>query len=387
LTVDELRSAIAHELGHFMGGDTRLTTFAVRTHALFESLVSTTQRDPFREGKGHYAVQGGFALAQSIAQGLVRTYGRLYLRVTMSTSRRQELAADALSASIVGGAIAARALEKVEVLAPMYMHYVNADVGHAVSLGAMPKDLTAAFDALRERKLAGDAGRALVDAAHRCVTGPFDSHPALGDRVRALASNGDPRREPDERIASLLFADPDALDAWLVDETRARVVAALSSNGRRVPTTRALAWSSIAGDVYVPEATQAARRAAERLHAQFPNATTVGAMFASVWRAAAQGKFVEVALRVHPALGRMPRQQGERAAVRVIDELLTILMRGAILERGGTMEPNLGEGAVALRLGDEHVVPAALLRRLSTDPAAGRAALDALATRLERVAD
>ncbi len=53
LTVDDLRVGIAHELGHFAGGDTRLTTIAVQTYALFESVITATERDPFRIGTRH----------------------------------------------------------------------------------------------------------------------------------------------------------------------------------------------------------------------------------------------------------------------------------------------------------------------------------------------
>src|SRR5579859_4471268 len=153
LRVDELRSAIAHELGHFLGGDTRLTAFRMQTHALFASVVTATERDPFRQGTSHYAVEGGFALANAIGRGLVRTYGRFFLWVTHATGRRQELAADALSAALVGAPTAARALETAAVAIPLYMRYLQGDVGFAVTKGAMPSDLVAGYDRLRARFL------------------------------------------------------------------------------------------------------------------------------------------------------------------------------------------------------------------------------------------
>ena len=55
LSVEELGSGVAHELGHFAGGDTRLTGFSTQTHALFASVVENVQRDPFRVGTRHAA--------------------------------------------------------------------------------------------------------------------------------------------------------------------------------------------------------------------------------------------------------------------------------------------------------------------------------------------
>src|ERR1700733_5291973 len=96
LTVDELRAGIAHELGHFIGGDTRLTAFTAQTHALFASVVTTVARDPFRTGTTHFAIEGGLAFAEALGRMLVSGYGRLFLRIMRPLGRRQERAADAL---------------------------------------------------------------------------------------------------------------------------------------------------------------------------------------------------------------------------------------------------------------------------------------------------
>jgi Zn-dependent protease with chaperone function len=387
LTVDDLRVGIAHELGHFVGGDTRLTTFAVQTHALFASVVRTMERDPFRVGTQHHAIEGGLAFAQMLGRVLVNGYGRLYLRLTRSMSRRQELAADALSAAIVGNDAARRALEKISVGAPLYGRYLQSDVGFAVTRGAMPMDLSPGFARLRERLLATDAGRSFVAAVRMRATDPYDTHPALADRLRALEPRaGASETRPDERPAVALFADPAALDAWLHEATRERVIAAAAADGRSVGAVRSLPWSSIPGEVYAPAAREAARRAAERLHPLFPEATSLGAMFAAVWRELDRGSMAQVALRLDPGLGQMPRDDGERAATRLCGELLATLMQGALLERGAVMQDSLGEEDLVLRAGEERVAPGELLRLLATDGKAGRAAFESWAARLEGAA-
>ncbi len=179
------------------------------------------------------------------------------------------------------------------------------------------------------------------------------------------------------------MADARALDAWLLDATRERVLAAAAASGRTVGLVRALSWASIPGEVYAPAALEAARRACERLHPLFPQAATIGAMFAQVWRGLESGRATEVALRLNPGLGQMPQQHGERLAVLQCGELLATLLRGAALERGAIVEDSLGEPELILRLGDERVAAGEHLRLLATDPPAGRAALDRWAGRFE----
>jgi Zn-dependent protease with chaperone function len=382
LTVDELRAGIAHELGHFIGGDTRLTTFTAQTHALFASVVTTVARDPFRTGTTHFAIEGGLAFAEALGRMLVGGYGRLFLRIMRPLGRRQERAADSLSAELVGGRTTARALEKIAIRAPLYERYLEMDVGFAVGKGAMPSDLSAGFARALEINLASEEGRRFVEAVRTRLTDPYDTHPSLYDRLLALEGSVDPAGDRDNRLAASLFDDAAALEGWLAEATRDRVVQAYVLEGRTLPALRVLSWSAVPDEVYAPAAREAARRLAERLHPMFPKATTMASMFASVWGALETGKMVEIALRLHPGLASMPRAEGERGAVRLSGEALSVLLQGALIERGAVFEDSLGASSLVLRYEEERVVPAELLRLLAQDLPAGRTALDAWVKRL-----
>ena len=154
--------------------------------------------------------------------------------------------------------------------------------------------------------------------------------------------------------------------------------------GRTLPAVRSLPWAEIPGEVYAPAAKETAHRVAERLHPLFPSASTMGALFASVWRSLEADKMVAMVLRLNPGIGRMPRNEANRAALRMCIELLGTLFEAALLERGATIEELVGEPSVVLKLGDERVAPGALLGRLRSDPPAARQALGAWAQRLER---
>jgi Zn-dependent protease with chaperone function len=382
LTVDELCAVIAHELGHFIGGDTRLTTFAVQTHALFASVFVAVDRNPFHVGTQHYAIEGGFAIAEAIGQALVNAYARVFLVLTRPLERRQELAADALSASLVGRGATMRALDKTAIQGALYMRYLDADVGFAVTRGAMPSDLTEGFASLRASFLETDAGRVFAEKVRTRPTRAFDSHPALAERLRAVALQTESAHKEDSRPATGLFADPAALEGWLTEATREQVIAAAVKSGLTVPTLQSLSWSEIPAVAYTPFAWEAARRASERLYALFPHATTIGAMFVATWEGLEAGRLPELAIRLDPSLGQLHPMEAEPLAKRLALEVLTALMQGALLERGASAEASLGERSLVFRWGEERICPSELMIDLTTGSDESRATLGRWAARL-----
>lgn len=384
LSVDQLRAGIAHELGHFMGGDTRLTTFSVQTHALFVSVLNTTERDPFRAGTQIESVEAGLAFARTIGDWLVAAYGRLFLRLTRPIDRRQELAADALAASLTSVRTTASTLERVEVDSQLYVAYVNDDVGHAVRHGAMPTDLMAGFHRMREQLFAGDGGRKLVDAAKASQTDPYDTHPALGERLRALEALPNMTLTEDDRPASALLLDSASFDAWLVQATRERVIAAVLASDGKVGTVRDLPWAGIAAEAFAPGVKEAARKLAARLHPKFPSASNLGAMYAMAFRHFSSGKDAELAQLLEPAhsLDLSP-EHAAHVATLVSCHALGTLLQGALLEAGATVEDSVGSATLTLRFEGERIDVLAMFRIFGTDRAAGLASLSRWADRFE----
>jgi Zn-dependent protease with chaperone function len=384
LTVDELRAGIAHELGHFIGGDTRLTTFSIKTHALFESVLVTVERDPFREGTRHEAIEAGMAFARALGNLLVGAYGRLFLRITRSIDRRQELAADALSAMLVGVPATKSALERIITYSPIYDDYLSNEVGYAVQQGAMPTDLLPGFDRMRQRFLAKEQGRNFVEMVKTSVTDKYDSHPALVDRLRALEAfpSGGHGGKGDERPASVLFQNPEAIQTWLVQATRESLIQAVIADGGKVGTLRELPWERIPSEAYAPAVKEKARGFAAQLHEQFPAATTLGGMFAAVFRHVATGDRINFATSLEPALRSLDPSIIEPAARQVCALALGMLFQGALLERGATVEDSLGSPSLVLKLGDERIDTYETMRSFATNAEGGNAELERWAERL-----
>jgi Zn-dependent protease with chaperone function len=350
-TVDELRAGLAHELGHFAFGDMRLIGFVVHAHEMFVAMLESTQRSAFAD-TGIGALEIGYEVAQKLANAFVETYGKLYLTVTRRSSRRAELAADELAAKLAGPGAVEALLHRVAREAVLLQIYRGVEVRAALDAGAMPSDPLAGFDAYAWRS--GETGLVSeLDASHRAEkTEAFDTHPALPDRLAALAKVAPacppPAHAPDTRRASALVRID--LESWV---TGCWLDEAASWLPRESVVAR-LPWADVPSRAYAPHATKAARELAAKLFAAHPSATTLSAMLSAVVADLAAGQLEAMLGVLHPEL-REPAFQAVPAQARadLLRDLgvgvVASLACGALLERGGEMLPSLGDPSLIVR--------------------------------------
>src|ERR1041385_1103346 len=118
LTVDnvsQLKATIAHEFGHYVGGDTRLGGFVYRTRAAIGRVLDT--------------------LGESWLSKPFQLYAKLFLRVSHGVSRQQELAADRASVAGAGKHAHVTGLEREGRGAVLFDSFLGAEVGPLVSCG------------------------------------------------------------------------------------------------------------------------------------------------------------------------------------------------------------------------------------------------------------
>jgi Zn-dependent protease with chaperone function len=167
LTVAQVRAVLAHEFGHFHGGDTKLGPWIYKTRG---AIVRTVNN---------------FARVGSWLHLPFRWYAKLFLRVTQAVSRRQELAADALSVAVAGPAAAKGALQAISSGAPMFDFYLRHEYLGALDGGVRPPLLDGFRRFLGSPKMqelrAGFAERALAEKVD-----PYDTHPPLAERLAAV---------------------------------------------------------------------------------------------------------------------------------------------------------------------------------------------------------
>jgi len=235
LTVSELRAVLAHEFGHFHGGDTSLGVFIYQTRAAIERTIQGLASADARLA----SLQGPFV-----------AYGKFFLRTTEEISRAQESAADVLAAGIAGPRPLIEALKKLRVNAMAFRPYLNTEFSPVVGMGLLPpfgegfQRFMEAPDVRRQvdERLADIIEFSKKELAERDPDAHlYDSHPPLPERIAALEALGLPDQASDDRLALALLDDVPALDAEL---TRAIVVAEV------VERSKDSAWEDV-GPAYV----------------------------------------------------------------------------------------------------------------------------------------
>jgi Zn-dependent protease with chaperone function len=185
-TLDQLRSVIAHELGHYSGQHTRFAAMAYRGRMAIGGTIGRL---------GPYNVVGW----------VFKAYARLYLLVDSAVVRRQELAADQASVLVAGRAAAAGALRELPVLDAAWDFYLATYVESGWELGYAPDDLFGGFRALVDaRKAELDELRLKPPSGEASI---WDSHPPIPDRISAISRTPEPPTYRDGRPAALLLPD------------------------------------------------------------------------------------------------------------------------------------------------------------------------------------
>jgi hypothetical protein len=236
LTVSELRAVLAHEFGHFHGGDTSLGVFIYQTRAAIERTIQGLASADARLA----SLQGPFV-----------AYGKFFLRTTEEISRAQESAADVLAAGIAGPRPLIEALKKLRVNAMAFRPYLNTEFSPVVGMGLLPP-IGEGFQRFMERRTSAARSTSAWATSSssrrrswpsaiptRTSTTRTRRCPSASPRSRRSAC---PDQANDDRLALVLLDDVPALDAEL---TRSIVVAegrraeqALGLGGRR----RRLTW-------------------------------------------------------------------------------------------------------------------------------------------------
>jgi Zn-dependent protease with chaperone function len=196
LTVSQFRAVLAHEFGHYSGGDTKLGPWIYKTRAAI--------------GRTLFHLEG----AESVFLFLFKWYGNLFLRVTLAISRAQEYAADRLGARIGGAKALIDGLKQVHVGALAWGPYAQSEVMPMLSAG-YSAPLSMGFRRfLQVPSVQSAVAENLNKELSEGKANSFDSHPALRERIAALETmlGGEAK---DDRRATELLENYDLIDARL----------------------------------------------------------------------------------------------------------------------------------------------------------------------------
>lgn len=362
-TLAELRAIVAHELAHFALGHTAYSGLRGHTWALFSSMAVGVERPNF---SAHWSTEAGTELGRTLVSGLLKAYAWLYLRATLPGARRQELAADGMAARIAGKQAVLSALTKVSSTFPIYDFFWENEVAPLVAKGVAPRDFLSGFARARERYRDRGLERELSDAVQSRRTRAFDTHPALSERLAYVAREDAPDTvegggEPAHR---LLGDDVEALPVRVLQRTpRAHELA--------LYTYKELEQG------YIPQTLfDEAQKLSAKLYPMFPRATTLSAMLATVVELAQAGHLVACAHQWLPSLNQpMPPQARHAAVTQLWFNVLSTLAQGVLVERGATVDANLGGSSFRLTLAGVEYHPSDVAREAATGDRATLATL------------
>jgi heat shock protein HtpX len=227
-----LRSVLAHEFGHYAGGDTRLGPWIYRTRAAIGRTIDQLSD-----------ADGDDSWSQRIVRAPFIWYGKAFLRITNAISRREEFAADARAADRAGRDVHVATLRRVAAYAPAFDAYWANEVAPLLSSGRRPP-IGAGFTAfIRADSVDRAASEHLERELAEGRTNPYDSHPSLAERIAALERF--PPGEPDDSApAEALVRDPGTLEA----------AQAVHLFGRDAGAMRPVDWDAVGTEVYLERA-------------------------------------------------------------------------------------------------------------------------------------
>ncbi len=189
----ELSAVIAHELGHFAAGDTTVSRWIFWVSGAIRRTVAQLER------------------YRSILRFPFQWYAHGFFALTAASSRRRELAADALAASLCGPEVVAAALRRSELLDAAFDRYWAGEARPLLNSGMRPP-LAAGF---RSFLNAPDIGESLPRPANG-ASERFASHPPIARRLVLLESMEAQRREEMNSSTADWQLDLESLEASLL---------------------------------------------------------------------------------------------------------------------------------------------------------------------------
>jgi Zn-dependent protease with chaperone function len=227
-----LRSVLAHEFGHYTGGDTQLGPWIYRTREAIGRTIEQLSDEDGDESWSKQAVRLPFIW-----------YGKAFLRITNRISRGQEFAADARAAQRAGRDVHIETLRRLEAYGPAFAAYWANEVAPLLSSGRRPP-IGEGFSAfIRAESIDRAASEHLQHQLEHGETSPYDSHPSLSERIAAMEAFP-PGHPDDSPSAEALVRDPLGLEQ----------AQAVHLFGPEAGEMRPVDWDAVGAEVYLERA-------------------------------------------------------------------------------------------------------------------------------------
>jgi heat shock protein HtpX len=212
LTVSQFRAVLAHEFGHYYGGDTRLGPWVYKTKTsivrIFENIGSV----------GALARIAILGLMYVVVTSVLKWYFMAFLRAINFISRRQEFRADELACLVAGRQNLVDGLRTIHGTAIAWPSYWKSEVAPLLDEGKLVAISDGFNRFLRVPGISTAIQKSLAERLEKEKTQPYDTHPPLRDRMAAAQNFMDSSAPQDSRPAIALLDNPQSSEISFVEQ-------------------------------------------------------------------------------------------------------------------------------------------------------------------------
>jgi Zn-dependent protease with chaperone function len=224
LTVPQFRAVLAHEFGHYHGGDTKLGIWIYKTRtAIIRTVVGL--------GQGSW-LQLPFVW-----------YAKMFLRITHAVSRRQEFVADKLAAEVVGSKPLAEGLRAVHGVGLAFQAFWQNEFAPIINAGYRPPMAEGFANFISTPTIATLIDQATEKDMDSGETNPYDTHPSLRERIQAVQSLPPGSEAHETTPAISLLRNVPELEQQVFTH---------AFGEQQVKTWEPIAWQNVGNQVYLP---------------------------------------------------------------------------------------------------------------------------------------
>ena len=334
LNISQFRAILAHEFAHYYGGDTSLGPWIRRCQM---GMIRTFQTIG---AMGEARLPAAMAILYMIVFGILKGYWLLFLRAINFVSRRQEYRADELACILGGPRALASGLRMIHGTNCAWPAYWNGELAPMLNMGSRPPIALGFSQFLSVPIIATQVEAAIGSEIEEGKVQPYDSHPPLRDRLRAVQSLSGESQPDDPSPALSLLNDPAAEELRFLQAANPTLQA---------DKLKPVSWEEQAMKVLVPNWVQMVTEYASLLQGitaeKLPEAL---------------GKVREMGPKIRDPKGMLltPEQREQRAR-----SLLSSAFALALVNHGWTLHS--GPGEFYLNRGEEKLNTYDLIRQLS----------------------
>jgi len=206
LNVSEFRAVLAHEFGHYYGGDTKMASWVFRAQ---KAMVSVFQN---LGAVGWIARVGIVRLLYYLVATFVGWYFTAFLKVVKFISRKQEFRSDELACIVAGTQPMMSGLRKIHGAFVAWPLYWSSEVSPILGLGFLPTIGDGFSRFLAAPQISAQVESAIKEELAEGKTSAFDSHPPLAERLAAMDKLQISQRETEVLGAWTLVEKPEELE-------------------------------------------------------------------------------------------------------------------------------------------------------------------------------